>query len=174
MDFQQIRSRAGELLSLKGKAAIVTGAASGIGRAIAIRLAEMGAAVAVLDKNVEGGRETVSLVTQLGGEATFIACDVSSQAECREAVRQVIATFGHIDILCNNVGVTVRKGVLELDEEEWDAVLDVTLKSIYLLSREVIPHLICQGGGAIINTGSGWSLKVVRRRLPIVLPKPGC
>ncbi|MGO9085038.1 MAG: SDR family NAD(P)-dependent oxidoreductase [Candidatus Sulfotelmatobacter sp.] len=159
MDFQQIRSRAGELLSLKGKAAIVTGAASGIGRAIAVRLAEMGASVAVLDKNVEGGKETVSLITQSGGEATFISCDVSSQAECREAVQQVIATFGHIDILCNNAGVTVRKGVLELEEEEWDAVLDVTLKSVYLLSREVIPHLIRQGGGAIINTGSGWSLK---------------
>jgi len=159
MDFKQICNRAGQLLSLKGKAAIVTGAASGIGRAIAIRLAEMGAAVAVLDKNVEGGRETVSLVAQSGGEATFISCDVSSQAACREAVQRVIATFGRIDILCNNAGVTVRKDILELEEEEWDAVLDVTMKSVYLLSREVIPHLIRQGGGTIINTGSGWSLK---------------
>jgi NAD(P)-dependent dehydrogenase (short-subunit alcohol dehydrogenase family) len=159
MDFQQICNRAGQLLSLNGKAAIVTGAASGIGRAIAIRLAEMGAAVAVLDKNVEGGRETVSLVAQLGGEATFISCDASSQAACREAVQQVIATLGRIDILCNNAGVTVRKDILALEEEEWDAVLDVTLKSVYLLSREVIPHMIHQGGGTIINTGSGWSLK---------------
>ena len=159
MDFQQISKRAGELLSLKGKAAIVTGAASGIGRAIAIRLAEMGAAVAVLDKNIEGGKETMALVEQLGGAATFIPCDISSQAKCREAVERVIATFGRIDILCNNAGVTVRKDILALEEEEWDAVLDVTLKSVYLLSREVIPHLIRQGGGAIINTGSGWSLK---------------
>jgi len=159
MDFQQICNRAGQSLSLQGKVAIVTGAASGIGRAIAIRLAEMGAAVAVLDKNSQGGNETVRLVVQLGCQASFIPCDVSSQAECREAVQRVIATHGSIDILCNNAGITVRKDVLALEEEEWDAVLDVTLKGAYLLSREVIPHMIRQGGGAIINMGSGWSLK---------------
>ncbi|SPF42828.1 Bacilysin biosynthesis oxidoreductase BacC [Candidatus Sulfotelmatobacter kueseliae] len=159
MDFQQICNRAGQSLSLQGKVAIVTGAASGIGRAIAIRLAEMGAAVAVLDKNSQGGNETVRLVVQLGCQASFIPCDVSSQAECREAVQRVIESHGSIDILCNNAGITVRKDVLALEEEEWDAVLDVTLKGAYLLSREVIPHMIRQGGGAIINMGSGWSLK---------------
>ncbi|MGA2856151.1 MAG: SDR family NAD(P)-dependent oxidoreductase [Candidatus Sulfotelmatobacter sp.] len=158
MDFQQICNRAGQSLSLQGKVAIVTGAASGIGRAIAIRLAEMGAAVAVLDKNSQGGNETVRLGVQLGCQASFIACDVSSQAECREAVQRVIESHGSIDILCNNAGITVRKDVLALEEEEWDAVLDVTLKGTYLLSREVIPHMIRQGG-AIVNIGSGWSLK---------------
>jgi len=159
MDFQQICNRAGHLLSLQGKVAVVTGAASGIGRAIATRLAEMGAAVVVLDKNAEGGRETVSLVAQSGGEASFIPCDVSSAADCRAAIQQIIATHGRIDILCNNAGVTVRKDVVALEEKEWDSVLDVTLKSVYLLSREVVPHMIRRGGGAIINTGSGWSLK---------------
>lgn len=159
MDFQQICNRAGQLLSLKGKVAIVTGAASGIGRAIAVRLAEMSAAIVVLDKNAEGGKETVSLVVQSGGEASFVSCDVSSQVECQDAVQQAIARHGRIDILCNNAGITVRKDVLALEEEEWDAVLDVTLKSVYLLSRTVIPHMIRQGGGVIINTGSGWSLK---------------
>ncbi len=158
MDFQQICSRAGQSLSLQGKVAIVTGAASGIGRAIAIRLAEMGAAVAVLDKNSQGGNETVRLVVQLGCQASFIPCDASSQAECREAVQRVIESHGSIDILCNNAGITVRKDVLALEEEEWDAVLDVTLKGAYLLSREVIPHMVRQGG-AIVNIGSGWSLK---------------
>ncbi len=159
MDFQQICNRAGQSLSLQGKVAIVTGAASGIGRAIAIRLAEMGAAVAVLDKNSQGGNETVRLVVQLGCQASFIPCDVSSQAECREAVQRVIESHGSIDILCNNAGITVRKDVLALEEEEWDAVVDVILKGAYLLSREVIPHMVRQGGGAIINIGSGWSLK---------------
>ena len=159
MDFQQICNQAGKLLSLQGKIALVTGAASGIGRAIAVRLAEMGATVVVLDKNVEGGKETVASVEQLGGHACFIPCDVSSQAECREAVEKAIQTHGRTDILCNNAGITVRKDVLSLEEEEWDGVFDVTLKSAYLLSREVIPHMIRQGGGAIINTGSGWSLK---------------
>jgi NAD(P)-dependent dehydrogenase (short-subunit alcohol dehydrogenase family) len=159
MDFQQITNRAGRLLSLQGKVAMVTGAASGIGRGIAIRLAEMGAAVCVLDKNAEGGKETVSLIERAGSEASLIACDVTSRADCQEAVKRVIEARGHIDILCNNAGITVRKDVLALEEEEWDAVLAVTLKSVYLLSREVIPHMIHQGGGSIINTGSGWSLK---------------
>ena len=159
MNFQQICNRAGELLSLQGKVAMVTGAASGIGRGIAIRLAEMGAAVAVLDKNVEGGKETVSVIVKSGGTASFIACDVTSQDDCREAVKRVIGIHGRIDILCNNAGVTVRKDVLDLQEEEWDLVFDVTLKGVYLLSHEVIPEMIRQGGGSIINTGSGWSLK---------------
>jgi NAD(P)-dependent dehydrogenase (short-subunit alcohol dehydrogenase family) len=159
MDFQQICNQAGRSLSLQGKVAIVTGAASGIGRAIAIRLAEMGAAVAVLDKNSQGGNETVRLVVQLGCQASFIPCDVSSQAECRGAVQQIIGMRGSIDILCNNAGITARKDVVALEEEEWDAVVDVILKGTYLLSREVIPHMIRQGGGTIINIGSGWSLK---------------
>ncbi|HYA47940.1 MAG TPA: SDR family NAD(P)-dependent oxidoreductase [archaeon] len=159
MDFQQICNRAGELLSLRDKVAIVTGGASGIGRGIAIRLAEMGAAAAIVDKNVEGGKETVSTIARAGGTARFFACDVTSQADCRDAVRRVIELHGRIDILCNNAGITVRKDVVVLEEEEWDLVLDVTLKSVYLLSREVIPHMIRQGGGTIINTGSGWSLK---------------
>jgi len=159
MDYQQICERAGSLLSLKGKAALVTGAASGIGRGIALRLAEVGAAVAILDKNIEAGNETAPRIVAAGGEAKFFSCDVSSRQDCQEAVRQAMAAFGRIDILCNNAGIVVRKDVLALEEAEWDAVLDVTLKSVYLLSREVIPHMIRQGGGSIINTGSGWSLK---------------
>jgi len=138
---------------------MVTGSASGIGRGIALRLAEVGAAVSVLDKNLEGGCETVSQIVQAGGRASFIPCDVTSQHDCQEGVGRALAAYGRIDILCNNAGVVVRKDILTLQEEEWDAVLDVTLKSVYLLSREVIPHMIRQGGGSIINTGSGWSLK---------------
>jgi NAD(P)-dependent dehydrogenase (short-subunit alcohol dehydrogenase family) len=74
-------------------------------------------------------------------------------------VRTTIATFGKISILCNNAGIMIRKSIAELREDEWDTVLDVTLKSVYLLSREVIPHMIRNDGGRIINTGSGWSLK---------------
>jgi len=158
MDSPNIRKRAGELLSLEGKVALVTGAGSGIGRAIAIRLAEVGAAVAVLDRNGDGGRETVSLIERAGGNASFISCDVSSAAQCHEAVERAIVSYGRIDILCNNAGITVRKDVVALEEGEWDAVLDVTLKGVYLMSREVIPYMIRQGG-AIVNTGSGWSLK---------------
>ena len=159
MDVNRAFQQAGRLLALQGRVAIVTGAASGIGRGIALRLADVGAAVAIADKNSEGGNETVSLISNSGGEAKFIHCDVTAGQSCREAVRQTIVGHGRIDILCNNAGIIVRKDILATSEEEWDAVFDVSLKSIYLLSREVIPQMIRQGGGTIINTGSGWSLK---------------
>jgi NAD(P)-dependent dehydrogenase (short-subunit alcohol dehydrogenase family) len=159
MDMHDIRHRAGQLLSLEGKVAIVTGAASGIGRGIAVRLAQMGCAVAVLDKNVEGGMETVAEIERGAGKAMAMGCDVRLRSDCRKAVQHTIAGYGRIDILCNNAGIVLRKDILALEEEEWDAVLDVTLKSVYLMSREVIPHMIRNGGGAIVNTGSGWALK---------------
>jgi len=155
----KLEERARQLLSLEGKVAIVTGAASGIGRGIAIRLAEMGASVAVLDVNKENGLETVATVTAEKGRGIFVKCDVRSRSECRNAVDRTIASFGKIDILCNNAGIAIRKDVVELAEEDWGLAIDVTLKSIYLLSHEVIPNMIQNGGGSIINTGSGWSLK---------------
>jgi len=89
----------------------------------------------------------------------LLHCDVRSAEDCARAVRMTIEAFGKINILCNNAGVVIRKSVVELREEEWNLVLDVTLKSVYLLSREVIPQMIRNGGGRIINTGSGWSLR---------------
>jgi len=154
-----LEARARQLLSLEGKVAMVTGAASGIGRGIAIRLAEMGASVAVLDINEENGLETVASITAEKGRGIYLQCDVRSRSECRNAVDRTIAGFGKVDVLCNNAGIAIRKDVIELAEDEWDQAVDVTLKSIYLLSREVIPHMIRNGGGSIINTGSGWSLK---------------
>jgi NAD(P)-dependent dehydrogenase (short-subunit alcohol dehydrogenase family) len=155
----KISDRAGKLLSLEGRVAMVTGAGSGIGRGIASRLAEMGAAVAVLDKNAGSSGETAATIVQAGGKAISVPCDVRSRSDCQRAVAQTLATYARIDILCNNAGVVIRKDTLTLEEEEWDTALDVTLKAVYLLSREVIPHMIRNGGGAIINTGSGWSLK---------------
>ncbi len=138
---------------------MVTGAASGIGRCIALRLAEMGAAVAVLDKNAEEAASTVASIVQAGGRGLAIHCDVGSRSDCKLAAEQTIASLGRIDILCNNAGIVIRKDAVTLQEDEWDAVLDVTLKSVYLLSHEVLPHMIRNGGGVVINTGSGWSLK---------------
>lgn len=159
MEVSQINSIAGQLLSLKGKSAMVTGAASGIGRGIAERLAEMGARVAVLDKNAEGAAATVEHIQKANREVVAVRCDVTSSADCRRATEKVIAAFSRVDILCNNAGVIVRKDAVLLDEAEWDAVLAVTLKSAYLLSHEVLPHMIRARRGAIVNTGSGWSLK---------------
>jgi NAD(P)-dependent dehydrogenase (short-subunit alcohol dehydrogenase family) len=155
----KVVERAGQLLSLEGKVAIVTGAASGIGCGIATRLAEMGALVALLDVDDLKGRDSAAEIEAGGGAAIFLNCDVRSAAECRRAVEKVIGQSGKIDILCNCAGVAIRKDIVELSEDEWDLALDVTLKGIYLLSREVVPHMIRGGGGSIVNIGSGWSLK---------------
>jgi len=155
----RIEERAANLLSLSGKVSMVTGGASGIGRGISHRLAEMGAFVALLDIDDLKGRESAAEIEAHGGEAIFLNCDVRSSAECRRAVESVIAQRGKIDILCNCAGIAIRKDIVELTEDEWDLALDVTLKGIYLLSREVVPHMIGNGGGSIINIGSGWSLK---------------
>jgi len=146
-------------LSLEGRVAMVTGAASGIGRGIALRLAEMGCTIVVLDKHEEGAATTTNSLSHQGEKALALACDVTSREDCRRATEQTIAAFGQVDILCNNAGIVVRKDVAALQEDEWDAVLDVTLKGVYLLSHEVLPHMIRRGRGVIINTGSGWSLK---------------
>ena len=155
----RIEERAANLLSLSGKVSMVTGGASGIGRGISHRLAEMGAFVALLDIDDLKGRESAAEIEAHGGEAIFLNCDVRSSAECRRAVESVIAQRGKIDILCNCAGIAIRKDIVELTEDEWDLALDVTLKGIYLLSREVVPHMARNGGGSIINIGSGWSLK---------------
>jgi NAD(P)-dependent dehydrogenase (short-subunit alcohol dehydrogenase family) len=154
-----IPEKADQLLSLESKVAMVTGAASGIGRGIALALAEMGAAVAALDIDEAGSLDVVSKIQALGGKAVFIRCDVRSAGDCAAAAQETLRRFGGIHILCNNAGIAIRKNVLDLQEDEWDLALDVTLKSVYLLSREVIPHMIRGGGGSIVNTGSGWSLK---------------
>jgi len=159
MSHSRIAATAARLLSLDGRVAMVTGGASGIGRGIALRLAEMGCAVAVLDKDEEGAATTADSISQAGGKALVLGCDVISRDDCRRAVEQTIAAFDRVDILCNNAGIVVRKDVVALQENEWDAVLDVTLKGVYLLSHEVLPHMIRRGRGVIINTGSGWSLK---------------
>ena len=168
-----IPERAAQLLSLEGKVAMVTGAASGIGRGIALALAGMGSVVAVLDVDEQGGIETVLKISERGDRAVFIRCDVRSSHDCAEAATKTVERFGKINVLCNNAGIVIRKTVLELQEDEWDLVLDVTLKSVYRLSREVIPHMIRGGGGSIINTGSGWSLKGGSRAAAYCTAKAG-
>ena len=148
-----------ELLSLEGRVAVVSGAASGIGRGTAARLAEFGAAIVLLDVDQPGGTIAAAGIAKQGGRALFVPCDVRSDKDCRRAVDESVRRFGRIDVLFNNAGVTVRKSAVDLREEEWDLMLDVMLKGTYLLSHHVIPHMIAAGGGSIINMGSGWALK---------------
>jgi len=148
-----------DLLSLKGKAAMVSGGASGIGLGAVKRLAEFGARVAILDIHDENGASTVQNVIQTGGEAIFIHCDVRESKDCERAVKETVDAYGRIDILFNNAGVAVRKNAVDLEPEEWDLALDVSLKGQYLLSKYTIPVMKKHGGGSIIHTGSGWSLR---------------
>jgi NAD(P)-dependent dehydrogenase (short-subunit alcohol dehydrogenase family) len=154
-----VAASAAKLLSLEGKVALITGAASGIGRGIALRLAEMGAATTLFDIDREKGAVVAEEIARKGTQSHLICGDVRSSEDCKRAVQETIQKFGKIDILCNNAGIAIRKSVDALSEEEWDRAIDVTLKSVFLLSREVIPHMIRSGAGAIINTGSGWGLK---------------
>lgn len=154
-----IHKKTADLISLKGKVAIITGAASGIGLATAKRLSEAGAHTALLDINTSKGEAAEMEINKSGGRAIFLPCDVATNLDCKKTAEDVYREFGKIDILFNNAGVTRRKNTVDLIEEEWDLVLNVNLKAIYLLSHYVIPYMIRNGGGSIINTGSGWGLK---------------
>jgi NAD(P)-dependent dehydrogenase (short-subunit alcohol dehydrogenase family) len=143
---------------LTGKVALITGGASGIGRATAELLAREGAAVAIVDVNVEAGEAVARAIGDDGGQAIFVRCDVTKAGDCQQAVQKTVSRFGRLDILFNNAGVTRRTSVLETTEEEWDRVMAVNVKSIFLMSKAAIPVMIEAGGGFIINTGSGWGL----------------
>ncbi|BCL61489.1 beta-ketoacyl-ACP reductase [Desulfomarina profundi] len=147
-----------DLLSLTGKVAIITGGASGIGLATAQLLSAHGAKIALLDVNPQGQEEADNICNR-GRDAKFFKCDVTLTDSVQKTVEAVMNTWGRIDILFNNAGVTVRKTVVDLTEKEWDFVLDVGLKGTFLLSKYVIPIMTAQGGGSIVNTGSGWGLK---------------
>lgn len=147
------------LISLEGKTAIVTGSASGIGSAVARRLAQAGAFIALFDVDKQKGPQIEEDIRKLGTKAKFYACDVSLRSDCQSAFDSVSKDFGNLDILVNNAGVINRKDIVELSEEEWDQVLRVNLKSVYQLSHLVIPRMVQNGGGSIINIGSGWGIK---------------
>ncbi len=146
-------------ISLKGKVALISGGASGIGLGTARVLAAHGARVLLLDLNEAAGRAAAEELAGLGYEAEFVRCDVTAEEDCRNAARTAEERYGRIDVLFNNAGVTVRKTVVDLTEKEWDFVLGVGLKGTFLLSKHVIPVMTKNGGGSIINTGSGWGLK---------------
>lgn len=146
-------------LNLEGKVAIVSGGASGIGLGTGTLLAEYGAKVVLLDVNQEKGDIAAKEINDKGNFAIFKKCDVTNNDDCKNTIESVEKEFGRIDILFNNAGVTVRKTVVDLTEEEWDFVLDVGLKGTFLLSKYTIPVMAKGGGGSIVNTGSGWGLK---------------
>jgi len=143
---------------LHGKTAIITGAAGGIGRATALRFAGEGAALVLADLNQEQGQELVREISAAGGRAIFERADVTRPADCRRVAERTVQEFGGLHILFNNAGIIRRGSVLEISENDWDAVIAVNVKSIFLMSREIIPIMGSPEGGSIINTASGWGL----------------
>jgi NAD(P)-dependent dehydrogenase (short-subunit alcohol dehydrogenase family) len=143
---------------LVDRKAFVTGAGKGIGRAIALLFARHGAKVGVnVHTSVEGGRQTVQDIAEQGGEALLLPADISNPAEVKEAIDGFVRRFGGIDILVNNSGIgTTRTAdrVTEIDEDEWDRVMEVNLKGAMLTSKYAIPHMRKRGSGAIVNISS--------------------
>jgi len=145
-------------LKLNGKVAIVTGAASGIGRASAIAFAREGARVLVADRSQSGAEETARCISADGFETEAIEVDVSSEADVQRMVNKAVARWGRIDVLFNNAGVLLVKSVEQMTEAEWDHVLAVNVKGAFFAVKHVVPHMRRTGGGSILNTGSIASL----------------
>jgi NAD(P)-dependent dehydrogenase (short-subunit alcohol dehydrogenase family) len=148
-----------EMGVLNNKCALITGGASGIGRATAALFAREGAAVVIADINAELGKQVEREIQQAGGRAVFIACDVTRAADCQHAVQTAVEKFGRLDILFNNAGIVRRADVIGTTEDEWDRVMDVNVKSIFLMGKYAVPVMAKQGSGAIVNSGSGWGIK---------------
>jgi NAD(P)-dependent dehydrogenase (short-subunit alcohol dehydrogenase family) len=145
-------------MRLNGKIAVITGAASGIGRATALRFAREGAKVVVADINAEAGTSTVEVIRQQGGDAHFVQTDVGSPEQVRHMVEAAVETYGGLDILHNNAYWTEARTALETSLENWQRTLDVTLRPILLSAQAAVPHMQARGGGVIINTASIQSL----------------
>jgi NAD(P)-dependent dehydrogenase (short-subunit alcohol dehydrogenase family) len=138
-----------------GKTAVVTGAGSGIGRYSALALAREGASVVVSDVDTQGGQETVHMIQESNGKAFFALCDVSQSNQVESLIQATVDTYGRLDYAINNAGVSMRPASTgELDEAEWDRVIGINLKSVYLCMKYELPHMQEIGGGAIINMSS--------------------
>lgn len=145
------------LKQFAGKVALVTGGASGIGKATATAFSTEGAKVVVADTNVEAGEDTVNNIIANGGEAVFIKTDVSKSIEVEALIRKTKDKFGRLDLAYNNAGIVVAEKAALTDkysEEDWDSVINTNLKGVWLCMKYEIPLMLKTGGGAIVNTSS--------------------
>ena len=143
---------------LQDKVALITGGTSGIGEATARLFAVEGAQVAITGRRVELGERVVKEIRSGGGEAIFIAADVSRVEDCRRSIAQAIAAYGRIDVLFNNAGIVTRGALEETSEDEWTRTFDVNVKGTYLMMKLVLPIMRAQGGGVIVNNASDWGI----------------
>lgn len=139
---------------LKGKTAIISGGATGMGAASARLFAAEGAAVGVVDRNVTAGEALVAELRAKGHKAAFAKADVASKSEVESAVASINAALGPVNVLFNHAGTIVIKPFLETEEKDWDFLFDVNVKSMYLMTRAVLPQMLANGGGSIVCTSS--------------------
>lgn len=144
---------------LQDKVALITGAASGIGRATAELFAREGARVVVADINEPGGQETVAGIQGAGGDAIFVRTDVGRMDEVQALVRATHDRYGRLDILHSNAFAHRRGDAVEISEADWDFSLNVSLKATWMLAHHALPHMLAAGGGAIVITGSVHALR---------------
>ena len=143
-----------------GKVAFVTGAANGIGRATALAFAGEGAHVVVADISEQGNQETARMIEELGGRAIAVKCNVTQSEDVKAALDKTIETFGRLDAAFNNAGVEqAKKATADITEEEWDRIIGIDLRGVFLCMKYEIPLMLKQGGGAIVNTSSGAGVK---------------
>jgi NAD(P)-dependent dehydrogenase (short-subunit alcohol dehydrogenase family) len=143
--------------SFTGKVAFITGGSSGIGRATALAFARAGASVVVGDVAEQGNQETARLIEQEGGRALAVRCDVTQTDDVKTALEKTGETFGRLDFAFNNAGIEPKKAAptADYDEAEWNRIIDIDLRGVFLCMKHEIPLMLKQGGGAIVNTSSG-------------------
>lgn len=158
---------------LAGKVALITGGGTGIGRSTALAFAREGAKVAVVGRRIEKLQEVVAEIKAANGEAIAVACDVSKAADAQNAIAQVVATYGKLNVLVNNAGVLSVSTIEEIPEEEWDSLMAANLKGPFLMCRAALPEFRKAGGGSIVNVGSVLGLVAMKKRAAYCASKGG-
>jgi 3-oxoacyl-[acyl-carrier protein] reductase len=141
-------------MRLNDKVAFVTGAGQGIGKASALGFAREGARVVVADINMSAAEAVAAEIAERDGRAIAVPLDVAQAASVEDAVARAVGWGGRVDVLLNNAGITRDARMVKMTEQQWDAVIDVNLKGVWLCTRAIAPHMVAQGGGSIINVSS--------------------
>ncbi len=160
-------------MDFTGKVVVVTGGASGIGRACVREFVARHAAVAIVDRDAKNGKQAAEEIRATGSAANFFQCDVTSASQVEHALKDVAARLGGIDVLVNNAGIQRYGTVVTISEPEWEEVLNANLKSAFLVSKYAIPHMLKRGGGSIVITGSVQSVAAQRNSAHYVASKHG-
>ncbi len=160
-------------IDFKGKVAIVTGGAMGIGEATARKLADLGATVAIFDIDCDAGTKSASSIAKSGATCDFFPCNVSNSTEVSEAVQSVVRKYGEIDILVSNAGIQLYGDVVTTAEEDWDRLMGINLKGCFLVAKAAVPHMLKRGGGAIVIVGSVQSMTAISNSVAYVTSKHG-